>query len=198
MIASNRDELFKRETLPLARFALGEAIGVLAGRDVVGGGLWLGVSERGRWAVLTNFRDTSMPRGELSRGEIVKAWLSEGEGSTAGELATHHRALGEKGSECAPAVVEWLCSALLCSALLCSALLCPALPCSALLCSALLCSALLCSALLYSLCSSRLTLLYSTVPLPPRPAPPGPDRLCPASRDRGRGKEALTILRGLW
>ena len=99
LIASNRDEVFARKTIPLSKWKLareGEKeremremkedvnVNVISGRDSERGGLWLGVSERGRWAVLTNFRDTGMKRGTLSRGEIVKAWLGGEEESAQG------------------------------------------------------------------------------------------------------------------
>ena len=85
LIASNRDEVFARKTIPLSKWKLEDKnLNVISGRDSERGGLWLGVSERGRWAVLTNFRDTGMKRGTLSRGEIVKAWLGEEDESAQG------------------------------------------------------------------------------------------------------------------
>ena len=77
LIASNRDEVFSRVTIPLCKWSHEGKIQILSGKDGVAGGLWLGVSDRGRWAVLTNFRDLAMSKGELSRGAIVKAWLTE-------------------------------------------------------------------------------------------------------------------------
>lgn len=66
----NRDEFHARAALPLARWT--DKRGLIAGRDVAGGGTWLGVHEDGRFALVTNFR---MPEGPQphrpSRGALV-------------------------------------------------------------------------------------------------------------------------------
>ena len=75
VLAGNRDELHARPAAPLARWA--EAPGVLGGRDLEGGGTWLGVSEHGRLAVVTNLRGFGPPdpaapsRGLLARDFLV-------------------------------------------------------------------------------------------------------------------------------
>ena len=51
-LAANRDEYFARASTPLDWWA--DAPHVLAGRDLVGGGTWLGISRDGRFAALTN------------------------------------------------------------------------------------------------------------------------------------------------
>jgi len=68
IIAANRDEFHARPT-EAAHWWLEH---VLAGRDVVAGGTWLGVNRAGRVALLTNFRD-NVPRDPAarSRGELV-------------------------------------------------------------------------------------------------------------------------------
>ena len=49
---------------------------VLAGRDLVGGGTWLGVTANGRFAALTNYRGSAPPRPEApSRGRLVAGFL---------------------------------------------------------------------------------------------------------------------------
>ena len=53
-LSANRDEFFRRETEPLHEWA--DAPGLLAGRDLSGGGTWLGVTRDGRFAALTNYR----------------------------------------------------------------------------------------------------------------------------------------------
>jgi len=74
VVAANRDELHQRPTAP-AEF-WGDAPGVLAGRDLLAGGTWLGVSSSGRFAALTNYREgLGAARGEASRGELVAGFL---------------------------------------------------------------------------------------------------------------------------
>jgi uncharacterized protein with NRDE domain len=78
VLAGNRDELHARPAAPLARWA--EAPQVLAGRDLEGGGPWLGVSEAGRLAVVTNLRGFGPPHpGAPSRGLLARDFLT-GEG----------------------------------------------------------------------------------------------------------------------
>lgn len=49
---------------------------VLAGRDLEKGGTWLGVTRKGRFAAVTNYRDASKPkRNGLSRGHLVSEYL---------------------------------------------------------------------------------------------------------------------------
>jgi uncharacterized protein with NRDE domain len=75
--AGNRDELHARPSLPLARWDDGS--GVIAGRDMVGGGTWLGVSEAGRFAVVTNVREAGgRDPAKASRGGLVNAALEQG------------------------------------------------------------------------------------------------------------------------
>jgi uncharacterized protein with NRDE domain len=75
IVAANRDEYFSRQAAPAARWA--EHPGVLAGRDLSGGGTWLGVSTAGRFGALTNYRNPATHRSDApSRGELVKAFLT--------------------------------------------------------------------------------------------------------------------------
>ena len=55
VLAANRDEFHDRASAA-AEWWPGEA-GILAGRDLHAGGTWLGVTRRGHFAALTNFRD---------------------------------------------------------------------------------------------------------------------------------------------
>ena len=81
VIASNRDEFFKRSTARLAWWAPQTgAAAILGGRDLEAGGTWLGLSAQGRLALLTNVRsgvpaDPQAP----SRGRIVPEWLESAE-----------------------------------------------------------------------------------------------------------------------
>ena len=74
VLASNRDEFFERPTEPIAWW--GDPA-LLAGRDLQGGGTWLGLSAAGRLALVTNIRRPGALRADAaSRGAIVPAWLS--------------------------------------------------------------------------------------------------------------------------
>ena len=77
VLAANRDEFHARETAPLARW--NDAPQVIAGRDLQAGGSWLGVSNDGRLAVLTNIRTGTLPDpAKASRGALVADWLVAG------------------------------------------------------------------------------------------------------------------------
>lgn len=74
IVAANRDEFHDRPTAA-ARF-WPEAPQLLAGRDLQGGGTWLGVTRQGRFAALTNFRDPPSHRDDApSRGGLVTDFL---------------------------------------------------------------------------------------------------------------------------
>lgn len=75
LLAANRDEFFDRPTEPLHRWALPDGTGVVAGRDLRDGGTWLGMSETGRVAMLTNVRSANPGPGRRSRGELTTRWL---------------------------------------------------------------------------------------------------------------------------
>ena len=81
LLLSNRDEFYARATLPLHWWdasveTAGAEPGVLAGKDLQGGGTWLGVSRSGRLAALTNVRTAVPQRTDApSRGELVAAFL---------------------------------------------------------------------------------------------------------------------------
>ncbi|CAM9841980.1 unnamed protein product [Ectocarpus fasciculatus] len=57
IVASNRDEDLDRRTAPI-HFWKDAGSNLLAGRDLVAGGTWLGVSRSGKFATLTNFHST--------------------------------------------------------------------------------------------------------------------------------------------
>jgi len=74
VIAANRDEFYERPSRPLAWWP--ESPGLLAGRDERSGGTWLGMTRRGRWAAVTNFREAVTPRPDAaSRGGLVTDFL---------------------------------------------------------------------------------------------------------------------------
>ncbi|AXI08600.1 hypothetical protein CUC15_06570 [Oceanobacillus zhaokaii] len=75
IIAANRDEFYQRPT-ESAHFWEDEPE-ILAGRDLVQMGTWLGISKQGRFAALTNFRDPKLKENaKISRGEIVRQYLA--------------------------------------------------------------------------------------------------------------------------
>lgn len=75
VLAANRDEYYERpsegprfwEDLPR----------LLAGRDLVAGGTWLGITKSGRIAAVTNYRDPSRVKPNApSRGNLVRGFLA--------------------------------------------------------------------------------------------------------------------------
>jgi len=73
-LAANRDEFFRRTAEPLDWWD--DAPNVLAGRDLVGGGTWLGMTRDGRFAALTNYRAPHQTRADApTRGTLVSRWL---------------------------------------------------------------------------------------------------------------------------
>jgi uncharacterized protein with NRDE domain len=72
---ANRDEFYERPSRPAAFW--GDAPHVLAGRDLLAGGTWFGVTTTGRIAAVTNYRDpTRIQAGVRSRGELVSGFLT--------------------------------------------------------------------------------------------------------------------------
>ncbi len=80
VVAANRDEYYRRPTRPAGWWRTdgseGGAAGIFAGRDLLAGGTWLGVSRAGRFAALTNYRDGQAAIGGPSRGALPAAFLS--------------------------------------------------------------------------------------------------------------------------
>lgn len=78
VIVASRDEHHDRPTQPLDWWQPEpDAPPVLGGRDLLAGGTWLGLSGRGRLALLTNVREPQVPKDPdaPSRGHIVPRWL---------------------------------------------------------------------------------------------------------------------------
>ncbi len=74
VIAANRDEFYDRASAPAAFWE--DAPDLLAGRDLVAGGTWLGITRSGRLAALTNYRDPRSSREDApSRGMLVAGYL---------------------------------------------------------------------------------------------------------------------------
>ena len=70
----NRDELHSRPGDPLMRWE--DPDHLLAGRDRLAGGTWLGVSEQGRFAVITNVAGHEQQIAPRSRGLLMSHFLS--------------------------------------------------------------------------------------------------------------------------
>lgn len=73
LLAANRDEEHARPTQPAERWP---SSNVFAGRDLRGGGTWLGVSKDGRLAALTNVRHPGARREGASRGALPVRFLT--------------------------------------------------------------------------------------------------------------------------
>lgn len=74
VVAANRDEFYARPTAALARWP--DAPQVIGGLDLEAGGTWLGVTEKGRFAAVTNVREPGMAKGLLSRGALTRNFLT--------------------------------------------------------------------------------------------------------------------------
>lgn len=73
--AANRDEFYNRPAAPAAWWE--DHPQIYAGRDLQGGGTWLGVTRDGRFAALTNIRAPSEKRSDApSRGALVANYLA--------------------------------------------------------------------------------------------------------------------------
>jgi uncharacterized protein with NRDE domain len=74
VLAANRDEFYQRPTASASFWE--DYPGVLAGRDLVAGGTWLGITRSGRFAALTNYRDpVRHKKAAPSRGDLVSTYL---------------------------------------------------------------------------------------------------------------------------
>jgi len=72
VLAANRDEYYARAATPAAWGNDDAFAAILAGRDLVAGGTWLGVHRDGRFAFVTNVRQgTGRDPAARSRGELV-------------------------------------------------------------------------------------------------------------------------------
>ena len=90
VIAANRDEFHQRAAAQADYWE--DAQHVLAGRDLVAGGTWLGCTVSGRFAALTNFSNPDDPETPRSRGELVSGFLT-------GKDGAEHYAHAIRGSE---------------------------------------------------------------------------------------------------
>lgn len=72
-LISNRDEFYHRPTQALFEWP---DQGIIAGQDLQSGGMWMGITPSGRWAIVTNFRDGRDQKSYVtSRGHLVQSFL---------------------------------------------------------------------------------------------------------------------------
>ncbi len=77
IVAANRDEFYNRPAVPANYWD--ENKNILAGRDLLAGGTWLGVTKKGRFAAVTNYRDMSKTEPlATTRGNLTREFLSSG------------------------------------------------------------------------------------------------------------------------
>ena len=77
VLTSNRDEFYERKTKNM--FWWNETKGLLAGQDLEQKGTWLGISNQGKFAAVTNVREFYKLRENqnfLSRGDQLKIFLN--------------------------------------------------------------------------------------------------------------------------
>lgn len=73
--AGNRDEFYERPAQPAAWWD--DHPQIYAGRDLQGGGTWIGITREGRFAAITNIRAPSEMRSDApSRGALVSNYLA--------------------------------------------------------------------------------------------------------------------------
>ncbi len=73
-MVANRDEFFKRPTIPMHFWE--KSPHILAGKDLERGGTWLGLDKKGRFTALTNYRDGFRQEENVpSRGLLTAQFL---------------------------------------------------------------------------------------------------------------------------
>ena len=75
VLLANRDEFYDRPTLSMQWW--GEKRNILSGQDKLGGGTWFGVTKKGKFAAITNFREKKEKKLINSRGELVLNYLKD-------------------------------------------------------------------------------------------------------------------------
>jgi len=76
ILVANRDEFFDRPSAPIQYWESG----FYAGKDLRGGGTWMGIHPEGKFAAITNYRDIKNIRVDAAtRGNLVKDFLEGNE-----------------------------------------------------------------------------------------------------------------------
>lgn len=74
VIAANRDEFYERQTRPAQFWKTSPDL--LAGKDLRGGGTWMGITRSGRFGAITNYREPqNVIKNAPSRGFLVRDFL---------------------------------------------------------------------------------------------------------------------------
>lgn len=74
ILAANRDEFYERPTDPIHTWQ--EYPDIVAGKDLTGGGTWMGINKQNRFTALTNHRDPSrIIENAPSRGDLTLDFL---------------------------------------------------------------------------------------------------------------------------
>ena len=93
VFAANRDEYYNRPTAPIAFHE--DSSDVLGGRDLQHHGMWLGVTRSGRFAAITNYRDSGPNISNApSRGFLVRDFLTGKE--SPGNYLEHVKSIGHQ------------------------------------------------------------------------------------------------------
>lgn len=86
VLAANRDEFHGRPTIEASYWQAGSSTDtgrILAGKDKLAGGTWLGVSETGRFAAVTNIRNPAQVSDKpRSRGELPSEFLASSQSAS--------------------------------------------------------------------------------------------------------------------
>ncbi len=78
VVAANRDEYHARPTAAAHWWSERDPRDLFAGRDLDAGGTWLGITRRGRWALVTNVREPARRDDDApSRGLLVVRVLDD-------------------------------------------------------------------------------------------------------------------------
>lgn len=77
ILLANRDEFYDRPTEKAKNWE--DFPNIFAGRDLVGGGTWLGINNSGKFAAVTNYRQPNAPKGIQSRGHLTADFLKTDE-----------------------------------------------------------------------------------------------------------------------
>ncbi len=73
VLLANRDEFYERPTAAANTWK--DHPHIFAGRDLAAGGTWLGITDGGRIAAVTNYRERGADTGTHSRGELAAEFL---------------------------------------------------------------------------------------------------------------------------
>lgn len=75
IFVSNRDEFYNRSSAPIHFWK--ESPDLIAGKDLEGGGTWLGTTRKGRFAAITNYRDPkNIKQNAPTRGMLTYNFLA--------------------------------------------------------------------------------------------------------------------------